>query len=155
MAVQSLLLICVKAILDSTLIQSTCTMLPPTLLHYLLYKAVILKNTSWIQGLVRYWPLEILSFDFDEFIEYTDIEDRSELYLRRNHSWFHTPDHPQMRLQSCVVDSIAIGLYQRAYHCHSVDHKTSGNKFIVDLTMVRLPSGKIRKWALCIARGLQ
>ena len=148
MAVVSLLLICVKAILDATIIQNACKMLPPTMLHYLLYQAVILKNTSWIQGLVRYWPFETLSFDFDKYIDYTEIRDRSESYLRRNHLWFHTPDYPQiMKLQSsCVVDSIAIGLYLRAYHCRSVDHNTSGNKkLIVDLRMVRL-SPTIRKY---------
>ena len=122
-------------------------MLPPKLLRQLLYQAVILQNASGIQNLVRYWSLETLSFDFDKFIDYSDrdIRDRSESYLRRNHSWFHSPNHPQMRLDSCVFH-IAVGLYLRAYHCHSVDHNTSGNKqFIVDLTMVKLPNARLRK----------
>ena len=160
MAVQSLLLICFKAILDSTVIQSACAMLPPTMLQQLLYQAVILQKTSWIQGLLRYWPLETLSFDFDKFIDYTDItnrdiRDRSESHLRRNHSWFHSPDHYQMRLQSCVVNSIAIGLYLRAYCCCSVEHNTSGNKqFVVDLTMVRVPDANLRKWVCVVSCSL-
>ena len=137
MAVESLFVLCLNAMFVSTMnFQSACIMLPPKLLHYLLYKAVVLENKSWIQGLVRYWPLETLSFDFDEFIDYTNIRDRSESYLRKDHSWHFSYKFPQMKLRLCVLDSIATGLYLRAYHCHQ---NTPGNKqFIVDLTMVEM-----------------
>ena len=73
MAVQSLISLCIKVIMGSNIIQSACKMLSPTLLRYLLYQAILLEDTSWIQGLVRYWPLQRLSFDFDEFIHYTVV----------------------------------------------------------------------------------
>lgn len=139
MAIPSLFILCCEAIFVSTTnFQSVCTRLPPKLLHYLLYRAVIVQNASWIQGLVRYWPLETLNFDFDEFNDYTNIKDRSESYIRKDHLWYYSCRFPQKKLQFSVLESIATGLFRRAYQCHQ---STSGNKqFIVDLTMVELES---------------
>ena len=144
MYVQSLFLLCIKAMLDFTAVPQSGAFksLPSKLLRYLLYKAITLEKAAWIQALVRYWPTETLSFDFDEFINYHRISDRSESHLRRNHAWFYSDARPQMTLELWTINNIASGLYLRAYHCHSLDHActgTSGNeKFIVDLTMVKM-----------------
>ena len=149
MIVKSLFLLCVEAMLKSTITQRTCAQLPPTLLRYLLYRAVIRNTTwtqTWIQGLVRYWPLETLSFDFDKYVDHTQLAGRFriESYLLRNHSWYYSRDWPQQYLDHYLLESIVIGLYLRAYHCHSVDHK--GNKqLIVDLRMVGNTHDRSRK----------
>ena len=150
MNVQTLFLLCTEAILDSTAIPQSgaFTFLPSKLLRYLLYKAITLKKAAWIQVLVRYWPMETLSFDFDEFTDYSRISDRSESHLRRNYSWFYSHARPQMKLELWAINSIASGLYLRAYHCHSVDHVCTGTsgsgseQFIVDLTMMELDDTK-------------
>ena len=141
MAVHSLFLLSVKVVFDSTaLIQSTCTVLPPTLLQYLLYRAVRLKKASWIEGLVRYWPMKILSFDFDKYIDDTLVDGGGcEQYLWRHCLWYFSASFPQMVLQRCITDSIAAGLYLRVY----VDHIIS--ELIVDLSMVSLEKGIVYK----------
>ena len=143
MAVKSLFLLSVKVILNLNIAQIACTMLPPAVLQYLLYQAVCLENRCWIEGLVRYWPLKILSFDFENFFDDDAIsnEIRCEIYLRRHHSWYHSSDYPQMVLKQCIVVAIATGLYQRVYQSQSqpVDHTMSGTKqYIIDLSMVKM-----------------
>ena len=136
MAVRSLLSLSVKVILESTVVRSACMMLPPTLLHYLLYQAVRLDNAAWIQDLVRYWPVETMSFDFDKFInDNLTIGERYEQYLRQQHSWFHSPSFPLLKLQTCIINGIATGLYLRIYD--SQDARIS-EQFVVDLSMVGL-----------------
>lgn len=139
MTVHSLFSLSVKVIFNSIAAQKTCMVLPPTLLQYLLYQAVRLMNVSWIQNLLRHWPWEILSFDFDRYIDEDTLKDdeRCELYLRRHHSWFYSPSFPQIILDRIIIDSIALGLYLRLYYCQSAGHATSETKqFIVDLSMV-------------------
>ena len=84
-------------------------MLPPSLLWYLLYKAVKNGDVTYIEFLVRYWSLEILSFDMYNFIiddeigeDYLErdylpsgirnylywIGNDDEMHLQRHHSWF-------------------------------------------------------------------
>lgn len=158
MTVCSLFSLSVKVILEFTVVRSACMVLPPTLLHYLLYQAVHLNNAVWIQDLVRYWPVETLSFDFDKFINNKlTVGERYEQYLRQHHSWFYSPSFPLLKLQTCVINSIATGLYLRIYDSQSVeDTRISKTKqFIVDLSMVGLKiefGTFIWLWCVCYLR---
>lgn len=83
--------------------------------------------------------MEILSFDFDRFIDHLTGGERCEQYLRQHYSWFYSSSFPQMELSACTVDSIATGLYLRVHHCQSEHVRTLEIKqFVVDLSMVGL-----------------
>ena len=143
----SLFLLCVKVILNSTFVESACAVLPPTLLHYLLYQAIHHENILWIYELVRYWPCEKLSFDFDKYIddsseEYIDAQ-LCDLYLRRHHSWYYSPSYPILKFPAHLFDTVATGLYLRLYQCQSVKHvgALETKQFLVDLSMVGREEG--------------
>lgn len=126
----------------SAFVERACTVLPPTLLHYLLFQAINQENITWILELVRYWPSEILSFDFDKYID--DTSERysdgqiCDLYLRQHHSWYYSPNYPILKLSEYLFNAVGTGLYLRLYKCQSVRHvKALETKIlIVDLSMV-------------------
>ena len=163
MAVDPLFSRCTEVIMRNgpRLLQQACTMLPPSLLRYLLYRAVKNGDVTYIECLVRHWPLEILSFDMYNFIidddigeDYLDrdylpsgirnylywIGNDNETYLQRHHSWFCSSRYPQLQFDEAMVNAIARGVYSRVFESQSVEQAaTSGTKlFIIDMSMVRL-----------------
>ena len=130
---------------STKLLQKTCGMLPPSLLQYLLYKAIESRDLTCIEYLVRYWPFEILSFNVDKFfgidfdkIARFDDEAIYEVYSRRYHSLFCNSSHLQLQFGEEMIDAIASGVYARVFESQPVDQASSGTKFIVDLSMVDL-----------------
>jgi len=111
-----------------------CRALPPPMLHYFMYQAVTGKMASLVQELVRFWPLETLSFDFEKFFDEQNIT--GDIYLRKYHTWFHSPRDPSLKLTMDVATAVANGLYLRC--CDSGSESAEAEQFHVDLSMVGL-----------------
>jgi len=133
--ISSLFTLGVKVVLESCTGERACKQLPPPVLHYLMYRAVIGKMVSLVQELVRFWPTEMLSFDFEKFfVDHNNIT--GDIYLRRYHSWFHSPRDPSLKLTMDVAIAVANGLYLRCCDCGS--ELPAVKQLHVDLSMVGL-----------------
>ena len=132
--ISSLFTLSVKVILESFTGEQACKALPPPILHYLMYRAVIGKMVPLVQELVRFWPTKTLSFDFEKF--FGDQNITGDIYLRRYHSWFHSPCDPSLKLTMDVAIAVANGLYLRCCDCGS--ELPAAKQLHVDLSMVGL-----------------